>query len=80
MTYEDKPILNDVSFSVKAGSKTAIIGPTAAGKSQLLYLMTNLIPADSGTLELDGIPIDKYSRETLYKDVGLVFQDSVLLI
>lgn len=78
LTYEDKPILNDVSFSVKAGSKTAIIGPTAAGKSQLLYLLTNLIPADSGTLELDGVSISKYSRETLYKDVGLVFQDSVL--
>ena len=78
LTYEDKPILNDVSFSVKAGSKTAIIGPTAAGKSQLLYLLTNLIPADSGTLELDGVTIDNYSRETLYKDVGLVFQDSVL--
>lgn len=78
LTYEDKPILKNVSFSVKAGSKTAIIGPTAAGKSQLLYLLTNLIPADSGTVELDGIPIDSYSRETLYKDVGLVFQDSVI--
>lgn len=78
LTYEDKPILKDVSFSVKAGSKTAIIGPTAAGKSQLLYLLTNLIPADSGTLELDGVSISEYSRETLYKDVGLVFQDSVL--
>ncbi|HUI33828.1 MAG: ABC transporter ATP-binding protein [Dysgonamonadaceae bacterium] len=78
LTYEDKPILKNVSFSVKAGSKTAIIGPTAAGKSQLLYLLTNLIPADSGTIEMDGISIDKYARETLYKDVGLVFQDSVL--
>lgn len=78
LTYEDKPILKNVSFSVKAGSKTAIIGPTAAGKSQLLYLLTNLIPADSGTIEMDGISIDEYARETLYKDVGLVFQDSVL--
>ena len=41
--YGDKPILKNISFSVKAGSKTAIIGPTAAGKSQLLYLLTNLI-------------------------------------
>ncbi len=79
LTYDNKPILKSVSFQVKAGSKTAIIGPTAAGKSQLLYLLTNLIPADSGTIELDGIPIDKYDRNTLYKDVGLVFQDSVIL-
>ena len=78
LTYEDKPILRNVSFSVKAGSKTAIIGPTAAGKSQLLYLLTNLISPDSGTMKLDGVPIDKYSSETLYKDVGLVFQDSVI--
>lgn len=78
LTYEDKPILKNVSFSVKAGSKTAIIGPTAAGKSQLLYLLTNLIAADSGTLELDGVAIDKYTSKTLYKDVSLVFQDSVI--
>ena len=78
LTYEDKPILKNVSFEVKAGSKTAIIGPTAAGKSQLLYLLTNLIPADSGTLKVDGVLIDKYTSETLYKDVALVFQDSVI--
>ena len=78
LTYEEKPILRDVSFSVKAGSKTAIIGPTASGKSQLLYLLTNLIGADAGTVEVDGVPIDKYTSETLYKDVALVFQDSVI--
>lgn len=78
LTYEEKPILKNVSFKVKAGSKTAIIGPTAAGKSQLLYLLTNLIPPDSGTVEVDGVPIDRYTSETLYKDVALVFQDSVI--
>jgi ATP-binding cassette subfamily B protein len=78
LTYEDKPILRDVSFSVKAGSKTAIIGPTASGKSQLLYLLTNLIEADEGTVEVDGVPINKYTSDTLYKDVALVFQDSVI--
>ena len=78
LTYEEKPILKDVSFKIKAGSKTAIIGPTAAGKSQLLYLLTNLIPPDSGTVEMDGVSIDKYTSKTLYKDVALVFQDSVI--
>ncbi len=63
--YDDKPILKNISFSVKAGSKTAIIGPTAAGKSQLLYLLTNLIPPDSGSIEFDGIPIDKYTQGNL---------------
>ena len=78
LSYEEKPILKNVSFAVKAGSKTAIIGPTAAGKSQLFYLLTNLITADSGTIKVDGIYIDKFSSETFYKDGGLVFQDSVI--
>ena len=78
LSYEEKPILKNVSFAVKAGSKTAIIGPTAAGKSQLFYLLTNLITADSGTIKVDGISIEKFSSETFYKDVGLVFQDSVI--
>jgi ATP-binding cassette, subfamily B, bacterial len=76
--YGDKPILKDISFSVKAGSKTAIIGPTAAGKSQLLYLLTNLISPDSGSIELDGIPTDKYTKELFHSQIGFVFQDSVI--
>ncbi|MFZ5941120.1 MAG: ABC transporter ATP-binding protein [Bacteroidota bacterium] len=78
LKYGEKPILKNLSFSIEAGSKTAIIGPTAAGKSQLLYLLSNLIPPESGSIELDGIPLEKYAREVLYKQVGFVFQDSVL--
>jgi ATP-binding cassette subfamily B protein len=44
----------------------------------LLYLLANLFPADSGTLELDGISIEKYSREVFHKQLGFVFQDSVM--
>ena len=76
--YGDKPILKNISFSIKAGSKTAIIGPTAAGKSQLLYLLTNLISPDSGTIEFDGISIDKYTKEIFHSQIGFVFQDSVI--
>lgn len=78
LTYENKPILKNVTFSVAAGSKTAIIGPTAAGKSQLLYLLTNLINTDSGTIQLDDVAINNYKSDVLYKSVGLVFQDSVI--
>lgn len=76
--YGDKPVLKNVSFSIKGGSKTAIIGPTAAGKSQLLYLLTNLITPHSGKIEFDGIGIDKYSREVFHSQIGFVFQDSVI--
>jgi len=78
LSYGDKPILKNVSFSVVAGSSTAIIGPTAAGKSQLLYLLTNLFPPDSGSVEFDGVPIEKYSKEVFHQQIGFVFQDSVL--
>ncbi|HEX7494362.1 MAG TPA: ABC transporter ATP-binding protein, partial [Bacteroidales bacterium] len=76
--YGDKPILKNVSFSIKAGSKTAIIGPTAAGKSQLLYLLTNLISPSSGSIDFDGIPTDDYTKELFHSQIGFVFQDSVI--
>jgi ATP-binding cassette subfamily B protein len=76
--YGDKPVLKNISFSVRAGSKTAIIGPTAAGKSQLLYLLTNLILPDSGKIEFDGIDMQKYTKEIFHSQIGFVFQDSVI--
>ncbi len=78
LSLSGKPILKNVSFFVKAGTKTAIIGPTAAGKSQLLYLLTNLISPDSGYLEFDGISIDNYTKEVFHSQIGFVFQDSVI--
>ena len=76
--YGDKPVLKNVSFSITAGSKTAIIGPTAAGKSQLLYLLTNLITPNSGSIEFDGISSDMYTKELFHSQIGFVFQDSVI--
>lgn len=76
--YAEKPILKNISFSVIAGSKTAIIGPTAAGKSQLLYMLTNLISPGSGSIEFDGISADKYTKELFHSQIGFVFQDSVI--
>jgi ATP-binding cassette subfamily B protein len=76
--YGDKPVLKNISFSVRAGSKTAIIGPTAGGKSQLLYLLTNLISPDSGTIEFDGTEAGKYTRHMFHSQIGFVFQDSII--
>ncbi|MFM2290311.1 MAG: hypothetical protein RIS29_124, partial [Bacteroidota bacterium] len=45
--YGEKPVLKNVNFTIEAGSQTAIIGPTAAGKTQLLYLMTGLLKSHS---------------------------------
>lgn len=76
--YGQKPALKNVSFSVKAGSKIAVIGPTAAGKTQLLYLLTGLIPVNSGTIKFDGRAIAEYNSESFHSQVGFVFQDSII--
>ena len=78
LSYGDKKALKDVSISIKAGSKTAIIGPTAAGKTQLLYALTTLIQPDSGKVLYDGVPLDDYDQEVLLRQIGLVFQDAVI--
>jgi ATP-binding cassette subfamily B protein len=78
LAYGQKPVLKDVSLTVKAGTKTAIIGPTAAGKTQLLYLLIGLLKPSSGTVTYDGQPIDEYDKEALHRRVGFVFQDSVI--
>ncbi len=78
LAYGQKPVLKDVSFNVKAGTKTAIIGPTAAGKTQLLYLLIGLLKPGSGTVTFDGEPVDSYDKEALHRHVGFVFQDSVI--
>jgi len=78
VTYGQKPALKQISFSVKAGSKIAVIGPTAAGKSQLLYLLTGLIKANEGEILFDGRRIDDYNSESFHSQVGFVFQDSII--
>ena len=78
VSYGQKPALKQISFSVKAGSKIAVIGPTAAGKSQLLYLLTGLIKANEGEILFDGRPIDDYNSESFHSQVGFVFQDSII--
>lgn len=78
VVYGQKPALKDISFMVKAGSKIAVIGPTAAGKSQLLYLLTGLIKQNAGEVLFDGRSIDEYNSESFHSQVGFVFQDSII--
>jgi ATP-binding cassette subfamily B protein len=76
--FGEKAVLKDVSFKAAAGTKTAIIGPTAAGKTQLLYLLTGLLAPTSGTIEFDGKDINEYDKENLHAQIGFVFQDSAM--
>ena len=78
VNYGQKSALKEISFKIEPGAKIAIIGPTAAGKTQLLYLLTGLIPAGSGAVLYDGLPIQDYQPEAFHSQVGFVFQDSIL--
>ncbi|HEY2382448.1 MAG TPA: ABC transporter ATP-binding protein [Terriglobia bacterium] len=78
VNYGSKTVLKDVSFAANAGTRNAIIGPTAAGKTQLLYLLTGLLKPASGSIEYDGRSIEEYEKKSLHLQVGFVFQDSIL--
>src|SRR5262245_23849243 len=78
VTLGGKEVLKDASLAAAAGTRTAVIGPTAAGKTQLLYLLTGLIKPAAGSVEYDGRNIDEYDKQALHLQVGFVFQDSIL--
>ena len=73
-----RPVLKGVTFSAPAGSRTAVIGPTAAGKTQLLYVLMSLVTPTAGHAEYDGRQIGDYEPEALHRQVGFVFQESVV--
>lgn len=66
--------LDPLSFSIQAGEFVSVVGPSGCGKSTLLKMVAGLLPITSGTLTLDGQPINGPQ-----KDVGIVFQSAVLL-
>ncbi len=73
-----KPVLKNISLSILPCSQTAIIGPTAAGKTQLLNLLTGLLKPDNGQILFDDIDLNEYKKENFQHQIGFVFQDSVI--
>lgn len=78
LEFNTRKILKDISFKIKPGTKTAILGPTAAGKSQVFSLLAGLSPATSGEIFIDGEKLSEITPNSFYSQVGLVFQDSVI--
>lgn len=76
LKINDKEILKNISFVVKSNKRTAILGPTAAGKTQIFYLIAGLTEQTSGEVLVDEIPLMDYSQKALSDQIGLVFQDS----
>ncbi|MFG0215711.1 ABC transporter ATP-binding protein [Brevibacillus porteri] len=74
----DQPILKNISFEAQAGSTIALVGPTGAGKTTIVNLLTRFYDVTSGTIYLDGKDIREYSRDSLRRSFGFVLQDTYL--
>lgn len=71
-------VLKGVSFTVKAGEKVALVGPTGAGKTTIVNLLTRFYDATEGTVYIDGIDIRQYRRDSLSHAFSVVLQDTCL--
>ena len=76
--YDDEDVLKNVTFTVKSGSKTALVGSSGSGKSTVLKLAAGFYKASSGNIFLGGTDISNVDDESLLKYYSVVFQDVLL--
>ncbi|MEH6956183.1 ABC transporter ATP-binding protein [Neobacillus drentensis] len=74
----EMPAISNISFSMRPGEVTAIIGGTGSGKSTLINLIPRFYDVDSGKVLVDGIDVREMAQEQLRKKIGFVPQQSVL--
>ena len=78
LEIQKRSILRNINLDFEPGQKIAILGPTGSGKTQLMYLLTALQKTTSGQILIDDVDISKWSPASLYAQMGLVFQDSLI--
>ncbi|WP_321387847.1 ABC transporter ATP-binding protein [uncultured Enterococcus sp.] len=71
-----KNILNDVSFSVAAGQSVALVGPTGAGKSTIINLLSRFYDVNEGSVKVDGHDVREVTLFSLRKQMGVMLQDT----
>lgn len=79
--FDDKEVLSDLSFEVRAGHMAILMGPSGAGKSVVLKLILGLLRPDAGIVRVHGQRIDDMSEAQLMRvrdDIGMLFQESAL--
>jgi ATP-binding cassette subfamily B multidrug efflux pump len=74
----DKPVIKDMSLEARPGQITALVGPTGAGKTTLVNLLTRFYDIDAGEITIDGRDIRRLRKADLRRQLGLVFQDTFL--
>lgn len=75
---KNKPLIEDLNFSLKSGQRLAVVGPTGCGKTTLINLLMRFYDIDRGKIILDGIDINTVSRKSLRENIGMVLQDTWL--
>src|SRR5207237_1150426 len=78
LSFEDKKILNGISFTVRRGETKIVLGRSGGGKSTIIRLILGLIKPDSGQILIDGEDITKLSEAEMMsvrKKIGMVFQE-----
>lgn len=75
---EDKPLIENLSFTAEPGHTVAIVGPTGAGKTTLVNLVMRFYELNAGSITLDGVDVTQLSRAELRSKVGMVLQDAWL--
>ncbi|MER2174250.1 MAG: ABC transporter ATP-binding protein [Carnobacterium sp.] len=75
---KDQPIFEDLSFQVRSGETIALVGPTGAGKSTIINLMTRFYDVDSGEILVDGIDIRKVTLNSLRNEIGVMLQETFI--
>jgi ATP-binding cassette subfamily B protein len=78
-SYADgSTVLKDINFTCQPGQAIALLGPTGSGKTSLVNLLPRFYEYTSGSLRLDGIELDQYSRSFLRSQIGIVEQEPFL--
>ena len=75
---EQVKVLNDVSFCIKPGETNALVGPTGAGKSTIVNLISRFYDVQQGKVMIDGKDVKKVSIESLRRQMGIMTQDNFL--
>ena len=75
---DGRPVLREISFTVPAGQRLALVGASGAGKSTIVSLILRLYEPKSGTIRIDGVDVRDYKIKSLRRNIGLVLQQAVL--
>lgn len=75
---EKRPIIKNISFSIKPGQKVAVVGESGSGKSTLVKLLFRFYDVNQGEIKIDNQAVDQVSQHSLRKNIGIVPQDTVL--